>query len=59
MRSKQVIAGRGRRDDKIKQMYKVSWLKIAGLVAAIWLIIFGSVDNLWRTIRFGLEKLNQ
>lgn len=54
-----MIAGRGRRDDKIKQMYKVSWLKIAGLVAAIWLIIFGSVDNLWRTIRFGLEKLNQ
>ena len=30
-----------------------------GLVAALALIIFGGIDNVWRTVKFGLEKLNK
>jgi len=40
-------------------MKKISWLKVAGFVVAVWLMVFGGVDNMVRTIRFGLEKLNQ
>jgi len=29
---------------------------VFGLMAAVALIIFGGVDNVWRTVKFGLEK---
>ncbi|MFA6250676.1 MAG: hypothetical protein WC686_04220 [Candidatus Shapirobacteria bacterium] len=40
-------------------MRKIDWLKVAGLVMAVWLVIFGSVENLARTMKFSLEKFSR
>jgi len=32
-------------------------VKIVGFVVAIWLIVFGSVENVWRTIKFAFERM--
>jgi len=40
-------------------MKKWSAVRVFGLMAALALIIFGSIDNVWRTVKFGLEKLTK
>ena len=37
-------------------MKKWSPLRIFGLLAAVALIVFGGVDNAWRTVKFALER---
>jgi len=34
-----------------------NWIRVAGLVSAVFLIAFGSLGNMLRTIKFGLEKI--
>jgi hypothetical protein len=40
-------------------MKRWSAVRVFGLMVAVGLIIFGSIDNVWRTVKFGLEKLNK
>jgi hypothetical protein len=37
-------------------MKKWSYIRIVGLLAAVVLIVFGGIDNTWRTVKFGLER---
>jgi len=36
---------------------KYSFLKVLGILGATILIIFGSVDNIWRTLKLGWNKV--
>gem|GEM_PF-6028607 len=38
-------------------MKRIDLVKIIGLTVATVLIVFGSIENLWRSTKFGLEKL--
>jgi len=38
-------------------MKKWTAIRLLGAVAAIGLIAFGSIDNLYRTIKFALERV--
>lgn len=37
---------------------KYSYLKILGILGAVFLIAFGSIDNIWRTMKLAWHKIS-